>query len=301
MSETEYSHEPVLLHQSVNHLITNKDGVYADVTFGGGGHSRCILESLTSNGKLYALDQDEAALKNANPDSRLILIKSNFRYLKKYLRYYGDTKIDGILADLGVSSYHFDAYERGFSFHSDAPLDMRMNQDQEITAEDIIMNSSEAELANIFGNYGEVTNAKKIAAQLVKDRKQIRFSRCQFFADWAAPFIYGKRNKYLAQLFQALRIAVNEELQSLQELLEQSLDILKPGGRLVVISYHSLEDRMVKQFLKQGKLEDDPHDMFGKQTKQFKLIVKDAIVPDEQEIKINPRSRSGKMRIGERI
>lgn len=301
MPDNNNYHIPVLLHSSVDALITDKDGTYVDLTFGGGSHSREILNRLSSKGKLISFDKDEDAISNAiTADSRFQLIHSDYRYLKKYLKYYKINRIDGILADLGVSSHQLDVNERGFSFQSDEPLDMRMNTQQELTAESVLMNYNEAELTRIWTEYSELTNASRIAQKWIKDRKFIRLNSCKDFADWVAPFIYGLRSKFLAKLFQGIRIEVNGELQALSEMLQQSEDLLKPGGRIVILSYHSLEDRVVKKFLKAES--DDPMDWMNlKKEKKFLIINKNLIEADEKEIEKNSRSRSVKMRVAEKI
>ncbi len=298
MSKEQY-HNPVLLNPSIDGLVLNKDGTYVDATFGGGGHSSEILRRLSANGKLVAFDTDEDVAQNRIDDNRLLFIKSNFRYLKKYLRYFEVKSVDGLIADLGVSSHQFDEDERGFSFQSDEPLDMRMSHQQSKTAEDVLMNYSETDLNRIWTDYSEVTNAHRISKQWMNDRRGRRLKTCKEFAHWLSPFVYGPRNKFLAKIFQGLRIEVNEELICLKELLEQSAEVLKPGGRLVILSYHSLEDRIVKQFLK-GQTENS---IATNQRiwPKFKIISKNAVTADEEEIKINPRSRSVKMRIGEKI
>ncbi|NOT38192.1 MAG: 16S rRNA (cytosine(1402)-N(4))-methyltransferase RsmH [Saprospiraceae bacterium] len=294
-------HIPVLLLPSIDAMVTNRDGIYVDATYGGGSHSREILRRLSSSGKLIAFDKDSDALNNdIINDNRFQLIHSDYKYLKKYLRYYGIERIDGILADLGVSSHQLDENERGFSFQSDEPLDMRMNALQETNAESILMNYTEAELVRVWSEYSELTNALKIAQKWIKDRKFIRLNSCKDFSDWVTPFIYGPRNKFLAKLFQGLRIEVNGELQGLSELLRQSEELLIPGGRIVILSYHSLEDRIVKKFLK-GDNEGPIDWMNNKSSKKFSIINKKLIEADEQEINKNSRSRSVKMRIAERI
>ena len=301
MSDSKYVHIPVLLTESVDSLVSNPDGVYVDVTYGGGGHSRAILDKLNPGGRIFGFDQDEMAIKNKIEDNRLTLVWSNFRYLKKYLRYYKVEKVDGILADLGVSSFHFDTDDRGFSFQSDYPLDMRMNQEQELNAEGLLQTYSEVRLAKVFTQYGELTNGHLIAKKWIQDRKSTRLNGCASFAEWVSPFVYGKRNKFLAQLFQALRIEVNQELESLGEFLMQASDLLKPGGRLVVISYHSLEDRMVKNFIKTGLLDLENDYSLNRHKKTMKQLSKNVIVPSENELERNSRSRSAKMRVGIRL
>ncbi len=300
MSE-HFHHIPVMLKPSVDKLLTNRSGIYVDATFGGAGHSSEILSRLDSNGKLFGFDTDEDALQNEIMDDRFQLIHANFRYLKKYLKYYKIEKVDGILADLGVSSHHLDEYQRGFSFQSDSKLDMRMNSMQELTAEDVLMNYPEERLSYIFESYAEITNAKKISAAWVAGRKNNKVKRCSDFAQWLSPFVYGPRNKFLAKVFQGLRIEVNQELESLKTFLKQAEEVLKSGGRLVVLSYHSLEDRMVKQFLKGDEMMQESIFSTGKSIRKFEILTKNVILADEDEIKINPRSRSVRMRVAQKI
>ena len=290
-----YHHIPVLLTPSVDALIGNPSGVYIDATLGGAGHSRAILNRLDKNATLFGFDQDDAVGLNLPQDDRFVWIKSNFKYLKKYMEYYKIEMLDGVLADLGVSSFHFDEDQRGFSFQSQYPLDMRMNSSQPLRAIDILQQYSEVQLTTIFFEYGELTNAKKIAQAIIQDRKNRRWDSCIAFANWADAFVYGKRNKWMAQLFQALRIEVNQELSSLEMLLQEATDLLKEDGKLVVISYHSLEDRMVKNWMKQEKNVDL---IYGKKDFLFSSWSKHAIVPDEKELEENSRSRSAKMRVG---
>lgn len=289
-----YHHTPVLLSESIDALITNTDGVYVDATFGGGGHSREILRRLSPRAKLFAFDQDDAVRQQLPEDSRIVWIKSNFKYLKKYMEYYNVESLDGVLADLGVSSHHFDDNRRGFSFHSTAPLDMRMNELQSTRAIDILMQYKEADLAIIFSKYGELTNAKKIANAIIHDRRNRRWDSCLAFAEWADTFVYGKRNKWMAQLFQALRIEVNQELQSLESLLSEATQCMRSDASLVVISYHSLEDRLVKTWMKQDASQDV---LFGTKNFLFKSWSKQAITASEEELIINSRSRSARMRV----
>lgn len=292
-------HNSVLLHQSVDALVQNPQGIYVDCTFGGGGHSRLILEKLSPEGKLFAFDQDSDAQKNTLTDERFTLIQQNFRFIKNFLRFYKTDSIDGILADLGVSSHQFDIPERGFSTRFDGPLDMRMNTLQSLSAKDIVNTYSEEQLADIFYWYGELSQSRKIARQIVEDRKQEVLETTEQLKNLFKKTIPAhKQNKFYAQLFQALRIEVNDELSSLKELLTQSFELLKPGGTLVFISYHSLEDRLVKKFIKTGLFEGEPErDIFGNWDKPFDLVSSKAIIPDEDEIKENPRARSAKMRI----
>lgn len=292
-------HNPVLLQQSVDDLVTNSDGIYVDCTFGGGGHSREILSRLSEKGKLYSFDQDLDALKNIIDDERFILINQNFRFLENSLLMYGISEVDGILADLGVSSHQFDEADRGFSTRSDAPLDMRMNVMQSLDAKKVINEYEEETLADIFYHYGELREARKLAREIVHQRKSKKINTTE---DLKRLFSYippHKQNKFFAQVFQAIRIEVNQELEVLKEMLLQAYKILKPGGRLVVISYHSLEDRLVKRFLKNGMFEGEPQrDIYGNYAKAFELIKSKATIPDDKEIEENSRARSAKMRTG---
>lgn len=295
-------HNPVLLKDSVDALVTNPDGIYVDCTFGGGGHSREILSRLSPEGRLFSFDQDTDALKNAIDDPRFTLINQNFRFLENSLLIYGITQVDGILADLGVSSHQFDEAERGFSIRSNAPLDMRMNVMQGLDAKRVINDYEEEALADIFYYYGELREARKLAREIVHKRKNKVIETTQDLKDVFSYMPPHKSNKFFAQLFQAVRIEVNQELDVLKEMLVQSYRILKPGGRLVVISYHSLEDRLVKRFLKNGMFEGEPErDIYGNYKKSFELVKTKAIVPDDAEIEENSRARSAKMRIGSKI
>jgi len=299
-------HQPVLLEQSVEKLVHKQEGIYVDVTFGGGGHSRHLLEEISENAKLIAFDQDADAQQNAidleknYPNFRFI--KQNFRFLQKSLQEIGITQVDGILADLGVSSHQFDTPERGFSFRFDTRLDMRMNQTQEIDAQYVVNHYSEQDLHKIFGMYGEIKNAKTLAQTIVKTRKIKTIATTQDLKNAIADCLPKKEiNKYLAQVFQALRIEVNQELKALEEFLLQTADVLAPDGRLVIISYHSLEDRLVKNFLQKGKFYGEVEkDFYGNLIKPFELIEK-LIVPSPQEIEANPRARSAKMRVAKRV
>lgn len=292
-------HNPVLLKQSVDDLVTNPDGIYVDCTFGGGGHSREIVSRLSEKGKLYAFDQDLDALKNNFDDDRFTLINQNFRFLENSLLMYGVSQVDGILADLGVSSHQFDEAERGFSTRSNAPLDMRMNVMQGLDAKKIINEYDEEALADIFYYYGELREARKLARDIVHHRKSKTIETTEDLKKLFSYLPPHKVNKFYAQLFQAIRIEVNQELDVLKEMLVQSYQILKPGGRLVVISYHSLEDRLVKRFLKNGMFEGEPErDIFGNYKKAFELVKSKAIIPDDKEIEENSRARSAKMRTG---
>lgn len=295
-------HNPVLLTETVDGLHINPDGVYVDVTFGGGGHSKEILKRLGPNGKLFAFDQDEDALANALPDERFTLIHENFRYLKRFLRFHGVKKVDGILADLGVSSHQFDVPERGFSTRFDADLDMRMSKRNELDAYKVINEYDDAELRRVFLDYGELKSAPALARSIVEAREKKAINTTDELKKVLAKYLPEKiKNKVLAQIYQAIRIEVNQEMEALKEFLEQSLEVLNPGGRLSVISYHSLEDRLVKRFMKNGLFEGEPErDFFGNYSVPFKLVEK-LIVPTEEEIKINNRARSAKLRIAEKI
>lgn len=292
-------HSPVLLHKSVDDLITDPNGTYIDVTFGGGGHSREILKRLSPKGKLYSFDQDLDALENTINDERFTLINQNFRFLENSLMIYGVGAVDGILADLGVSSHQFDEASRGFSTRSDAPLDMRMNVKQHLDAKKIVNQYDEEQLADIFHNYGELRNSRKIAKEIIQQRLIKPIKTTQQLKDIFQYIPAPNRNKFYAQIFQAIRIEVNQELEALKEMLEQSYRVLKPEGRLVVISYHSLEDRLAKRFLKHGMFEGEPvKDLYGNFEKRFTLLQTKATIPDEEEIEENSRARSAKLRTG---
>ncbi len=297
-------HVPVMLNESVEGLAIIPDGIYIDVTFGGGGHSREILSRLGKSGKLYGFDQDADAEQNIPKDNRFIFVRSNFRYLYNFARYHGVAdNIDGLLADLGVSSHHFDDKDRGFSFRFNGALDMRMNTRSGKTAADIINTYSEEELADLFYLYGELKIARKLASLLVRERANKPVNTIEELLEIIKPFTAkDKEKKFLAQVFQALRIEVNDEMRALKDMLSQSLKVLKPGGRLVVITYHSLEDRLVKNFLKTGNFEGkNEQDFFGNRQTPFKIINNKVIVPTDEEVERNPRSRSAKMRIAEKI
>ena len=291
-------HNPVLLKDTVNGLNIHPDGVYVDVTFGGGGHSREILSRLGEKGKLFAFDPDLDALKNAIDDGRLTLINENFRHIKRFLRFYGVKQVDGILADLGVSSHQFDVAERGFSTRFEAELDMRMNQKGELSAYHVINDYDEVALKNVLLEFGELKNAGAMANVIVNARKENPIINSEQLKQILSKFLPGhKSNKILAQIYQAIRIEVNQEMEALKEFLTQSLEILKPEGRLSVISYHSLEDRLVKRFVKNGMFEGEPEkDFFGNFEVPFKTIEK-LIVPSNEEIAINNRARSAKLRV----
>ena len=297
-------HIPVLLKETVDGLNIDPNGTYVDVTFGGGGHSREILSRLSEKGHLYSFDQDADAEQNIpDGDTRFTFVRSNFRYLKNWMRYYGVDHVDGILADLGVSSHHFDAEERGFSFRFDAPLDMRMNERAGTTAADIVNNYSEERLANIFYLYGEMKNSRRIASALVKARLAERIVTINDLLTIVKPLMPREREKKdLARVFQALRIEVNHEMDALQEMLEAALKVLRPGGRLSVLTYHSLEDRMVKNFIRAGRIDGKvQQDFFGRRLTPWKAINNKVILPSESEQESNPRSRSAKLRIAEKL
>ena len=295
-------HVPVLLEESIDGLNLKKGGIYVDVTFGGGGHSKEILRRMDKSCKLYSFDQDEDAERNIVHDERFTFVRSNFRYLKNFLKYYGVEEVDGILADLGVSSHHFDDSERGFSFRFDGKLDMRMNKRAGMTAADILNNYDEEKLADIFYLYGELKNSRKLASVIVKRRSVKPFDTIGDFLETVKP-LYGKERekKEMAKVFQALRIEVNQEMEALKEMLYSATEMLKPGGRLSVITYHSLEDRMVKNIMKTGNIEGKmEQDFFGNVKTPYKTINNKVIVPDDDEIETNPRSRSAKLRIAEK-
>jgi 16S rRNA (cytosine1402-N4)-methyltransferase len=298
--EMEY-HNPVLLKETVDGLNIKPDGVYVDVTFGGGGHSKEILSRLNENGKLFAFDQDEDAWENALNDERFTLIQENFRFIKRFLRFNGIKKVDGILADLGVSSHQFDVPERGFSTRFDAELDMRMSKKNDLTAFKIVNQYDDANLRRIFYDYGELSNAPAIAKTIIEAREKEEIRNTEQLKNVLARFLpNNKAHKILAQIYQAIRIEVNQEMEVLKEFLEESLEILNKEGRLSVISYHSLEDRLVKRFMKNGIFEGEPEkDFFGNFEVPFKLIGK-MIIPSNEEIKINNRARSAKLRIAEK-
>jgi len=295
-------HNPVLLTDSIEGLVTQQNGIYVDVTFGGGGHSVKILEKLNDEGRLLAFDQDADSTNNIIEDTRFQFIPHNFRHLKKFLQYYQAYPVNGILADLGVSSHQFDTPQRGFSYRFEGSLDMRMNKNKGMSAQDIINSYSEERLSNLLFKYGELINARRIAAQIVKARNVKEITTTTQLVNSLIPLLpQGKENKPLSQIFQALRIEVNQEMEVLEEFLSQTLDALKPGGRLVVISYHSLEDRLVKNFMKAGNFTGIVNkDFFGNPLTPFKLITRKAIIPSEEEITLNPRARSAKLRIAER-
>lgn len=295
-------HRPVMATESLEGLAVRPEGVYVDATFGGGGHSRLMLQQLGDKGRLIAFDQDEDAARNVPDDARMTFVPHNFRFLKRFLKLYGIKAVDGILADLGVSSHQLDEAERGFSYRFDAGLDMRMNRQQERTAADVINTYSAEALQRLFSEYGEVRNARTLAQRLVEERQSRSIDTVANLLAVVEPLIRGKRERYLAQLFQALRIEVNDEMGVLADFLEQSLEVLRPGGRLVVIAYHSVEDRLVKNFLKTGNINGTPErDFYGNIYRPFRLLTKKALQASSEEIADNPRARSARLRIGERL
>ncbi|KAA6339775.1 Ribosomal RNA small subunit methyltransferase H [termite gut metagenome] len=302
MSEEATYHIPVLLKESVEGVNIHPSGVYVDVTFGGGGHSREILSRLGETGKLLGFDQDEDAEQNMPNDPRFTFVRSNFRYLQNFLRYYGVAKVDGILVDLGVSSHHFDDKERGFSFRFEGELDMRMNNRGGITAADVLNNYGEERLADLFFLYGEFKNSRKLASIVVKVREKRKLTTIGDFLEIIKLlFGYEREKKELAKVFQALRIEVNHEMEALKELLATTVEALNVGGRLVVITYHSLEDRMVKNLMKTGNVEGKiEQDFFGNRQTPFHQVYNTVIVPTQEEMERNPRSRSAKLRIAEK-
>lgn len=296
-------HTTVLLHEAIAGLDIKPDGVYVDATFGGGGHSNAILSALNQKGRLIAFDQDEDAWHNKPDDSRLIPVTENFRYLKRFLKWHGFPLVDGILADLGVSSFQLDTPERGFSTRFDGPADMRMDKRMEKTAADILQEYSEQALHKLLETYGEVRNARQLARHIVMQRESGKIQTLEAFRAMIAPVIRGNPKRYLAQVFQALRIAVNDELGALEDFLEQAADSLKPGGRLCIITFHSLEDRIVKQFFKQGKNKPAQDELYGIKQTDWILnpLHKKPITPSEEELTNNPRSGSAMLRIAEKI
>lgn len=301
MKETEY-HNPVLLKETVDGLAIKPDGVYVDVTFGGGGHAKEILKRLGEKGKLYAFDQDKDALDNAIDDARFTLINENFRFIKRFLRFHGVRKVDGILGDFGVSSHQFDVAERGFSTRFDGDLDMRMNQSKDISAYHVINEYEEEGLRAIFLQYGELRNAPKLARVIVGARRTGVIKTSSELKEVLQPFLpRHKEHKVLAQIYQAIRIEVNQEIEVLKEFLEQTEELLETGGRISLISYHSLEDRLVKRYIRSGMFEGEPEkDLYGNVSVPFKKVGK-LIIPGEEEIKLNNRARSAKLRIAERL
>ncbi len=296
-------HIPALLPQALESLALKPDGTYVDCTYGGGGHSRAIVESLSPEGHLYAFDQDLDAIARAITDPRFTIVHGNFRFMTNFLRFYGVEKVDGILADLGVSFHHFDDPERGFSFRFDGPLDMRMNRNARLSAADIVAGYSEQQLADMFYLYGEMKNSRKLAALITRCRAESPITTTEQFIEAVNPQLNPRDRKTdLAKIFQALRIEVNHELDALKDLLTACTRVLRPGGRLVIITYHSLEDRLVKNFMRTGNLQGtEAKDFFGRNLSPFRLVNSKPIVPDAAEIEANPRSRSAKMRVAELI
>lgn len=296
-------HIPVMLMEAVDALNIQPNGIYVDCTFGGGGHSREILKRLGNDGKLVAFDQDPDAKRNLPDDERIVFVPHNFKHIGRFLKLNGFAKVDGILADLGVSSHQFDEGTRGFSTRFDGPLDMRMDPSQPVTASSILLTYSQQQLHKLFEQYGEVTNAKTLAATIVQQRNSNPFQTIEQLKQALQPVVKGNPNKYFAQVFQALRIEVNDELGVLKELLEQLPGVLKPKARVAIISFHSLEDRLVKNFFKKGSFEEETYNPFERETKEqvFKIISKKPIEPSAEEQKLNSRSRSARLRIAEKL
>ncbi|HRE38076.1 MAG TPA: 16S rRNA (cytosine(1402)-N(4))-methyltransferase RsmH [Chitinophagaceae bacterium] len=302
MSEPVY-HVPVLLHEVIDGLRINPEGIYVDCTFGGGGHSKAILEKLSPKGKLVGFDQDADAKKNLPDDERLIFVSHNFRHLQRFLKLEGITAVDGIMADLGVSSHQFDEAERGFSTRHNAELDMRMDQRQTLTAFDVVNSYTEQQLHKLFEQYGEVTNAKTLAKTIVQVRSSASLKTIDAFKNALREIVKGNPNKYFAQVFQALRIEVNDELGALKEMLQQIPSLLKPGGRVAIITFHSLEDRLVKNFFRRGSFDEPEENPFinTETVNELVIVNKKPILPSERELKQNPRSRSAKLRVAEKV
>ncbi len=296
-------HIPVLLHETIAALNIDPDGIYVDCTFGGGGHSKLILEKLSEKGKLVAFDQDEDAKRNVPKDPRITFVPNNFRHLQRFLKLNNIKTLDGILADLGVSSHQFDEADRGFSIRFDAALDMRMDQRQSLSAFDVVNTYSETQLHKIFEQYGEVTNSKTLAKAIVQLRSTVSLKSIDSFMNALRGVVKGNPKRYFAQVFQALRIEVNDELEALKELLQQIPTLLKPGGRAAIITFHSLEDRLVKIFFRQGTFElvDDNPFVMTEKVSELKMITKKPIEASEKEMKQNPRARSAKLRVAEKI
>lgn len=302
--ETEVYHIPALLPETLEALDVRPEGVYVDATFGGGGHSRAIMALLDERGHLYSFDQDDEAVSRAPEDKRFTIVYSNFRFLRNFMRYYGVDSVDGVLADLGVSFHHFDAAERGFSFRMDAPLDMRMNRHAARTAADLLATMNEEELANVLYLYGELKQSRRMAAAIVKSREAGKPVRTTGeLLEILKPMINPRQEKKeLAMVFQALRIAVNGELTALEQFLQQACELLKPGGRLAVITYHSLEDRLVKNFMRSGNIRGEVEkDFFGRSSSPLKPLGSKPIVPGDEEVDRNPRSRSAKLRVAVKL
>lgn len=295
-------HDPVLLKESIDALEIEEGGIYVDATFGGGGHSKEILKKLDAKGHLFGFDQDEDVLPNIIENERFTFVHHNFRYLKKFLRLHQVTEVDGILGDLGVSSHQLDDASRGFSYRFDSELDMRMNQEGETKAHDLLHTYSAEELQSVFSLYGEVRNSKTLAEAIISERSTRKIQTVGDFLAILNPLVRGTRHRYLAQVFQALRIEVNDEMGALKDFLQASLEVLKPGGRLVIISYHSLEDRLVKNFFKTGNFTGEQEkDFYGNINRPFKVITKKALLPPTEEIKRNSRARSAKFRVAKKI
>jgi 16S rRNA (cytosine1402-N4)-methyltransferase len=303
MATENFYHESVLLHECIEHLHIHPDGIYVDATFGGGGHSRAILDKLSSKGRLIAFDQDKDAMRNVPDDKRILFINENFRYLHRFLRLYNIPKVDGILADLGVSSFQFDQADRGFSIRFDADLDMRMDARTKIKASDIVNTFSEKQLHKLFEQYGEVTNARTLANTIVQQRKVTPVKSINDFKTMISVCVKANPNKYLAQVFQALRIEVNQEMQVLEDFCKQAIEALAPKGRFCVISFHSIEDRIVKQCMRGEVDKSYEHNPFVQNVidKKLKLISSKPITASQEELKRNTRSRSAKLRVGEKI
>lgn len=296
-------HIPVLFHETMQYLNIHPEGVYVDATFGGGGHSRGILSMLGPKGRLIAFDQDADAKNNLPNDERIVFIPENFKYLQRFLRLHKINQVDGVLADLGVSSHQFDEGTRGFSTRFDGPFDMRMDQRQTRTATQVIESLSETELHKMFEQYGEVTNSKTLAKHIVENRKHVKLNTVQDFKTLIAPVVKGNPNKYWAQVFQAIRIVVNEEMEVLSDFLAQLSEVIKPGGRAVIITFHSIEDRMVKNAFKVGPDEENPSNPFlsNPREKVWEIITKKPVMASDKEMKENNRSRSAKLRAAERV
>lgn len=302
-SQPDNYHVPVLLAETIDGLQIKPDGIYVDCTFGGGGHAKAILEKLGAQGKLIAFDQDEDAKRNLADDNRLIFVPQNFRYLQRFLRLQQIVAVDGVLADLGVSSHQFNEAERGFSIRFDAELDMRMDQRQSLTAYQLVNTYTEQQLHKLFEQYGEVTNAKTLAKTIVQVRGNVSLKTIDAFKNALREVVKGNPNKYFAQVFQALRIEVNDELGALKEMLQQVPKLLKPGGRVAIITFHSLEDRLVKNFFRRGSFDEPESNPFTNDTtvNELKLVTKKPIVPTDAEMKRNGRSRSSKLRVAEKV
>jgi len=299
----QHYHTPVLLNETIDALAIKPGGIYVDCTFGGGGHSKVILEKLSEKGKLIAFDQDITAKQNLPDDSRVLFVQQNFRHVARFLKLHNINEIDGLLADLGVSSHQFDEAERGFSFRFDAAMDMRMDQRQTLTAAEIIKTYNEQQLHKMFEQYGEVTNAKTLARTIVQVRTTAQLKTIDGFRNAIRGVVKGNPNKYFAQVFQAFRIEVNDEMGALKDLLTQIPKLLKPGGRAAIITFHSIEDRLVKNFFRRGTFDEPEENPFinDETISELKVITKKPIVPTEKEMKQNPRSRSAKLRVAEKV